>query len=84
MNQGQETEGLDLRQLRLHFKLAEKDQGLARLYLGGVRVRSERQLPYRFALAAHGIRELMEKAWIVAQGDRYVLCMEEERHAFTP
>lgn len=42
--------------------LAEKDQRVARMYQGALQVMTQTSNSDRFALAAHGVRELMEKA----------------------
>lgn len=61
MNEEPKPEGLETRQLRLYMKLADKSIRLARMYLGALRVLSQHENPDRLALAAHDLRELMEK-----------------------
>ncbi len=51
---------LSPRQIALFDALAEKDRALADMYLGAVLVAAQQDNPERFALAAHGIRELMD------------------------
>jgi hypothetical protein len=48
-------------QQTLYEALIDKDERLARMYLGSLRVLSDNQNPDRLALVAHGLRELMEK-----------------------
>ncbi|WP_447964854.1 hypothetical protein [Nitrospira sp. Ecomares 2.1] len=49
------------RQRALHSKLGQKNTQLGSIYLGALHVLNQNQNPDRFALAAHGLRELMEK-----------------------
>lgn len=53
---------LKSRQRALLGKLLEKDPGLARMYDGALYALSQKENPERLVLAAHEIRELMEKA----------------------
>lgn len=48
-------------QRALHESLSGKAQSLADMYLGSLTVLSDTRNPDRLALAAHGLRELMEK-----------------------
>jgi hypothetical protein len=48
-------------QLALYGTLAKRDASLARMYHGALFVLKQSENPDRFALAAHGLRELMEK-----------------------
>jgi hypothetical protein len=48
-------------QERVHEALAERSQELAGTYLGAVKVFQDKDNPDRLALAAHGLRELIEK-----------------------
>lgn len=48
-------------QIALHKELADKNPVLARMYQGALYVLEQSENPDRFALAAHGLRELMEK-----------------------
>ena len=45
----------------LHTSLSEKNLGLAQMYIGAVIALNDDNNPDRFSLAAHGLRELMEK-----------------------
>jgi hypothetical protein len=49
------------RQLDLYGALADRSERLASMYYGALLVRDSGGNPDRFALAAHGMRELMEK-----------------------
>jgi hypothetical protein len=49
------------RQIRLHRKLLDKSPSLASMYLGALHVHSQDMNPDYLSLAAHGMRELMEK-----------------------
>src|SRR5579872_2552217 len=46
-------------QRALHRALAERDERLARLYLGALMVLQQERNPSRLSLAAHGLRELL-------------------------
>jgi hypothetical protein len=50
------------KQVRLHRALREVDQDLADYYLGALQVLSDQSNADRFALAAHGLREIMRQA----------------------
>ena len=54
-------------QVRLLRALQSKDDSLAAMYLGALRVLSDCDNQDRFSLAAHGIRELMEKICYVKE-----------------
>jgi hypothetical protein len=55
------TRALSGQQLALYRALAEKSERLASMYYGALLVLGSAANPDRFALAAHGLRELMEK-----------------------
>ena len=48
-------------QFALYTALSKKDGGLAAMYYGALSVSKQIENPDRMALAAHGLRELMEK-----------------------
>ncbi len=49
------------RQQELYKALSEKEQSLADIYLGSLMILQQTENPDSLALAAHGLRELMEK-----------------------
>lgn len=49
------------RQLSLHSELGKKNLQLASIYIGALHILKHKPNPDRLALAAHGLRELMEK-----------------------